>query len=53
MVCGCASQKNPNQFKDIQGVSFVSGTANKIKLIDSWEKQGIFNVEIPRICFWC
>ena len=47
MVCGCASQKNPNQFKDIQGVSFVSGTANKIKLIDSWEKQGIFNDELP------
>lgn len=47
MVCGCASQNNPNQFKDLAGVTFVSGTANKMGLIDSWEKEGIFTQELP------
>ena len=47
MVCGCASEKNPNQFKDILGVTYVSGTANKLSIIDNWEKEGIFKDELP------
>lgn len=46
-VCGCASQKNSKQFKDIKGVEFVKGTANKLSLIDSFDKNGVELDEIP------
>lgn len=47
IVCGCASQKNANQFKDIKGVSYVSGTSNKIGLVDALEKNGVFIEPLP------
>lgn len=36
-VCGCASQKNSNQFID-KDVNFVVGTAGKVKIIDYIEQ---------------
>ncbi len=42
MVCGCASQKNAKQFMDIKGVSYVSGTANKLAIADALNKDGVF-----------
>lgn len=47
LVCGCASQKNPNQFKDISGVTFVSGTADKVSIVDSLLSDGIYLSPIP------
>ncbi len=47
LVCGCASQKNAKQFKDIEGVTFVSGTANKLALVDALEKNEINVQELP------
>lgn len=46
-VCGCASQKNAEQFKDISGVKFVKGTANKLSLIESFNKSGIEIDKLP------
>lgn len=40
MVCGCASQKDTKQFIDLKNVSFVSGVANKLALVDSLNKTG-------------
>ena len=37
-VCGCASEKNKANFEDIKNVKFISGVANKMKLIDKIEK---------------
>lgn len=47
IVCGCASQKNTKQFSDISGVTFVTGTANKLSIVDSIEKQGVLLEELP------
>lgn len=47
LVCGCASQKNPQQFKNIKGVSYVCGTANKHSLVDAINKEGVFVEELP------
>ncbi|MBO7527164.1 MAG: tRNA (N(6)-L-threonylcarbamoyladenosine(37)-C(2))-methylthiotransferase MtaB [Clostridia bacterium] len=49
MVCGCASEKNSSQFQDIDGVKFISGTANKMNLINSLEKIGVYKDEIPTV----
>ena len=38
-VCGCASQKNPNQF-DEKGVFLVKGVAGKQKLIEELQTKG-------------
>lgn len=46
-ICGCASQKNPKQFSDIDGVVLVKGTANKLSLIDEFNNSGIELDELP------
>ena len=40
VVCGCASQHNPEVFRD-KGVSLVSGALNKDKIIDIINEDGI------------
>lgn len=47
LVCGCASQKNAKQFKNIEGVTYVSGTANKLALVDALDKNEINVQELP------
>ena len=46
-VCGCASQKDANQFQQIEGVVLVKGTANKLSLIDEFNKSGVELDELP------
>ena len=46
LVCGCASQKNSDQFERL-GADFIVGTANKISLSDSLEKKGKEIYELP------
>ncbi len=46
-VCGCASQKNSKQFNDIDGVVYVKGTANKLSLIDDFNKTGVDIDDLP------
>ncbi len=46
-VCGCASQKNAKQFEEISGVVLVKGTANKISLIDEFDKSGVELDQLP------
>lgn len=38
-VCGCASEKDSNKFKDLKNVTFISGVANKVKIADELEKS--------------
>lgn len=33
LICGCAAQKNPEQFKE-RNVNYIGGTAGKIKIVD-------------------
>lgn len=47
MVCGCASQKNATQFSEMEGVDFVSGTANKMRILDSFAKSGEHIEKLP------
>lgn len=47
LVCGCASQKNPKQFLNISGVTYVSGTANKHAIADALDKIGANIEELP------
>src|SRR5574344_740058 len=37
-VCGCASEKDNKKFKDLKNVVFISGVANKIKIVEALEK---------------
>ncbi|MDD4816087.1 MAG: tRNA (N(6)-L-threonylcarbamoyladenosine(37)-C(2))-methylthiotransferase MtaB [Clostridia bacterium] len=39
-VCGCASQNNPDQFKDLKNVFFVCGSANKLSILEHLNKKG-------------
>lgn len=41
MICGCASEKNANQFENINGVTFVKGVANKQEMVNSLNENGI------------
>lgn len=41
MVCGCASQHNPNVFFE-RGAKVVTGTYSKDKILDYIDKEGIF-----------
>lgn len=41
MICGCASEKNANQFEKIDGVTFVKGVANKQEMVNSLNENGI------------
>lgn len=47
VICGCASEHDPKQFADKSGVRFVIGSANKDKLIDSLESEGILVSPLP------
>lgn len=38
-ICGCASQKDSLKFKDLKNVVFISGSANKLKIIEYLEKE--------------
>ncbi len=46
-VCGCASQNNPKQFLNKDNVEYVIGTANKMSLVDAFEKKGENVDELP------
>ena len=41
VVTGCASQKSPQDFLDKQGVTLVTGTNSKEKIIDHLESEGL------------
>ena len=40
LVCGCASEKSVDSFLKNKKVSFVSGVANKLKLVEKIEEEG-------------
>lgn len=40
LVCGCASEKDDAQFSSLKNVNFVSGVANKMKLIEKLDIDG-------------
>lgn len=42
IVCGCASEHNSKQFEGKDGVTYISGVANKNKIPDILEKKGVF-----------
>ncbi|MDE7208698.1 MAG: tRNA (N(6)-L-threonylcarbamoyladenosine(37)-C(2))-methylthiotransferase MtaB [Clostridia bacterium] len=48
VVCGCASQNDPQQFSQKGNVTFVIGNAQKGKLADRLEESGILLEPIPR-----
>ena len=41
LVCGCASEKDDSQFSALKNVNFVSGVANKMKLIEKLMTDGV------------
>lgn len=47
VVCGCASQNNPEQFKAKDGVTYISGVADKSALVNKLEEQGIVIKDLP------
>ncbi|MDE6474792.1 MAG: tRNA (N(6)-L-threonylcarbamoyladenosine(37)-C(2))-methylthiotransferase MtaB [Clostridia bacterium] len=48
VVCGCASQNDPQQFSQKSNVTFVIGSAQKGKLADRLQESGILLEPIPR-----
>lgn len=44
LVCGCASEKNAEQFKNLPNVTYVIGTYNKLSLISNLDSNGV-NIE--------
>ena len=48
-VCGCASENNPEQFIKKDNVQYVIGTANKMSLVNSFEKKGENVQDIPLV----
>lgn len=44
LVCGCASEKNAQQFSTLKNVTYISGVSNKLALLDNLENSGI-NIE--------
>lgn len=48
IICGCASQNNPLQFEDKQGVTYISGVAGKSKIPELLLEKGVFVSDIPR-----
>ena len=48
-VCGCASQHNANRFADLEGVTFVSGFSNKLKIVQKIEKSSKKKIEIDEL----
>ncbi|MBE7074507.1 MAG: tRNA (N(6)-L-threonylcarbamoyladenosine(37)-C(2))-methylthiotransferase MtaB [Clostridiales bacterium] len=47
IVCGCASQKDATQFSNMTGVTFIKGTANKLKIIENLENVGVNIDNLP------
>ncbi|MGN0771072.1 MAG: tRNA (N(6)-L-threonylcarbamoyladenosine(37)-C(2))-methylthiotransferase MtaB [Christensenellales bacterium] len=47
VVCGCASQNNAQQFETKRGVTYVSGVADKAKLVDKLEESGVVVGTLP------
>jgi threonylcarbamoyladenosine tRNA methylthiotransferase MtaB len=37
-ICGCASERDSSKFKDLENVRFISGVANKLKIVEKIEK---------------
>ena len=48
VVCGCASQNNPQQFSVKDNVTYVIGNAQKGKLADKLQESGILVDPLPR-----
>ena len=48
VVCGCASQNDPQQFATKDNVTFVIGNAQKGKLADRLQESGILLKALPR-----
>ena len=48
-VCGCASQHDANRFADLEGVVFISGVANKLKIIQKIEKSSRKKIEVDNL----
>lgn len=48
-VCGCASEHNANKFAEIEGVKFISGVSNKLKIIQHIEKTSRKKIEVDKI----
>lgn len=42
IVCGCASEHNSKQFEGKDGVTYISGVANKNKIPDILNEKGVF-----------
>ncbi|MDE6757869.1 MAG: tRNA (N(6)-L-threonylcarbamoyladenosine(37)-C(2))-methylthiotransferase MtaB [Clostridia bacterium] len=47
VICGCASQNDPIQFSNKENVTYIIGNADKDKLVDNLERQGILINPIP------
>ena len=47
VVVGCASQKNQQQFENVQNVTFIKGVANKTKIVEEIERVGVDVEQIP------
>ena len=47
IVCGCASQKDLKQFENIQNVTYIKGTANKLSIIENIESTGNAIDDLP------
>lgn len=45
LVCGCASQKNKDAFTR-DGVTYVSGTSDKMAIVDMIEREGVGSFDI-------
>ena len=39
IVCGCASEKNAKQFRDIENVTYITGVANKLDIAFNLDKN--------------
>ncbi len=39
IVCGCASQKNAKQFRDIKNVTYITGVSNKLDIAFNLDKN--------------
>ena len=48
-VCGCASQHDANRFADLEGVVFISGVSNKLKIIQKIEKSSRKKIEVDEL----
>jgi threonylcarbamoyladenosine tRNA methylthiotransferase MtaB len=46
-VCGCASQKDFEQFKPLKNVKFIMGNANKLKILENIDKKGKLIEKLP------